>query len=556
MAGLKISQLTSGNPALPGDQLVVDRAGVNYRVDAGSIGDPTVFNAVDYGVVADARFGNDGTIVTGQPTLVSATGNFSSADNGKLVIVCNSTTGAYPFGTGLVTQLSCQSATQITLSTNSNASATGTEMWGVGTDNGATFNACATAAWTAGKTLTIPPGAFLVATPPFVTAVSSPYGFVETGDLCGAAGTTNSMFILHPNITSGITSNQPFFYKATVATGWYPTGGADAMINNIRLTTLFGALPVGSTSMVVFGAAGSSLRMRGIQVQAFNASNGGLVTIAASSSGEGYYDLMNWQNTNCVGINLIGQGCNTVSNSILAYFTANAPIICGSGAVCNLISDYVTGTPSIQCLLNAIVKVFGGAYWSNNQFNGTTGGVSLDLFGAEMETSGVNIVTTGMNVHATGCTFISSGTNNITGSGTFTDLGGNTFSSTGAHVNGPSVFGHASSTGVALTAGALVLDGNWGTTSSISAVAGANSPIQFTVQNGTAAVGASPTIAYTFPVPYLQTPLWVSAVQVGGTNAVGTFVVSSLTATGCVLTFSLTPTANDTEIVQLQIFSQ
>ena len=42
-----------------------------------------------------------------------------------------------------------------------------------------------------------------------------------------------------------------------------------------------------------------------------------------------------------------------------------------------------------------------------------------------------------------------------------------------------------------------------------------------------------------------------SAIQVGGTNAVGTFTASALSATGVTFTFSLTPTAASTEIVSI-----
>jgi len=561
MANEKISQLTDGSPAQAADQLLVNRGGTSYRVNAATIGDPTVFYAVDYGVVDDARFNSDGTISIGSALLTSPTGNFSSADNGKLVIVVNAVTGAYPFGTGLVTQVSCQSSTQITLSTTSNANISGTAMWAVGTDNGAAFNAAATAAWTVGKTLSLPPGVFIVASPPFVTSVTCT--IKETADLCGATGTTNTLFILHPQISAGVTGNsQPIFYKSPTFTGWGPTGNADIMINNLRLTSLFGNIPiVGGYTMFIFGGAGSSLRMRGIQVQALNASTGTSCYIVNQSGGEGYFDLMNFQNTNCHGIGIGGQGCNNISNSVLAYFTVGSPIVIGTSAIVNLINDYITTNASLILGIHSIVNVFGGNY-QNTGWDCTATDVILNAYGAHFLGNyggGNNITTTGAVVKALGCHFVHTGSPtgyNIAGSGSFWDLGGNTFSATTSAINGPTVYGEASATGTLLTAGALALSAGWGTSAAITAVAGANAPIQFTITNGTVSTGASPTVTYTFPKPYLVAPLWITATQVGGTNPQGTFVVSSITNTDCVLTYSLTPTANDTEIVQLQVFTQ
>jgi hypothetical protein len=142
----------------------------------------------------------------------------------------------------------------------------------------------------------------------------------------------------------------------------------------------------------------------------------------------------------------------------------------------------------------------------------------------------------------------------LVSTGSLYDECGNTFASV-ADATG-SVFGSCSINGTLLATGNLVLSGNWGTTAATSAWKGATSPVSFTITNGTAATGASPTVAYTFPVAYLAAPLWCSATQVGGTNPMGTFTSSALSATGVTFTFSLSPTANDTEFVQVECKTQ
>lgn len=128
--------------------------------------------------------------------------------------------------------------------------------------------------------------------------------------------------------------------------------------------------------------------------------------------------------------------------------------------------------------------------------------------------------------------------------------------STAVNPTNISFFGSCSVTGSPLVTGNLVLSANFGTGRATSAWQGATSPVSFTITNGSAAVGASPTVVYTFPVAYYTTPLWCNATQVGGTNAVGTFASSALSATGVTFTFSLTPTVNDTEFVQVKCETQ
>lgn len=121
----------------------------------------------------------------------------------------------------------------------------------------------------------------------------------------------------------------------------------------------------------------------------------------------------------------------------------------------------------------------------------------------------------------------------------------------GANSLGGSWVGNSSTNSIPVTAAKTVLSAGWGTTAAVTALSGGDAPVQFTITNSGTGQGASPTITYTFPTPYIVAPFSCTATQVGGTNATGTFTSSALSVTGVTFTFSLTPTASSTEIVQV-----
>jgi hypothetical protein len=142
---------------------------------------------------------------------------------------------------------------------------------------------------------------------------------------------------------------------------------------------------------------------------------------------------------------------------------------------------------------------------------------------------------------------------NQNATGTLIDECGNKYTngSLANAFNGSVINEYCSANNTQVTAAKLVLSANWGTSPTVTATSGGDAPIQFTITNGSAATGASPTVTYTFPIPYLVAPFSCTATQTGGTNAVGTFTSSALSTTGVTFTFSLTPTASSTEIVQV-----
>lgn len=132
------------------------------------------------------------------------------------------------------------------------------------------------------------------------------------------------------------------------------------------------------------------------------------------------------------------------------------------------------------------------------------------------------------------------------------DQGGNKFFGSGGNFTiFGNYFGEANSQPTAVVAANLVLSAGWGSTAAVTAPAGANAPINFTVTNSGTGQAASPTITYTFPNAWPVAPFSCTATQTGGTNAVGTFTSAAPTTTGVVFTYSLTPTASDTEIIQV-----
>jgi hypothetical protein len=140
---------------------------------------------------------------------------------------------------------------------------------------------------------------------------------------------------------------------------------------------------------------------------------------------------------------------------------------------------------------------------------------------------------------------------NLLAGSTLINRGNNTFTGGAASVNSGATLNMDSQGNTPITAAKAVLSANWGVSAAWSALNGGNS-FTGTITNGASGTGAAPTITYTFPTPQVVNYIpFCQATQTGGTNATGTFAVSSVTATGAVFTYSLTPTASDTETVQI-----
>jgi len=120
------------------------------------------------------------------------------------------------------------------------------------------------------------------------------------------------------------------------------------------------------------------------------------------------------------------------------------------------------------------------------------------------------------------------------------------------------LYGSCSITGTALATGNLVPSANWGTSAAVTIPNCTQGDCDsrsfaFTLTNGSAAVGANPTIAFTFPQAFGRTPI-CTVQQVGGTQAVTAATLfltpSAASRTGITLTYNGTPTINLTELYQ------
>jgi len=132
----------------------------------------------------------------------------------------------------------------------------------------------------------------------------------------------------------------------------------------------------------------------------------------------------------------------------------------------------------------------------------------------------------------------------------FFDDGGNTFTNGAANSISGGFFGSYSVTGTTLVAGNVVPSAGWGTTATVTAPSGDSHLFTFTVNSSGTGQAASPTLAVTFPTPYLVAP-GCSAIQIGGTGAIADLTTTTgPSATTVTLTWNATPATGLNYIIQ------
>lgn len=352
-----------------------------------------------------------------------------------------------------------------------------------------------------------------------------------------------------------------FFRDFGITGGSYNGGSATYQIIELGGTLAYGQLDHFLCSN--FGAANSSAR--GLYVSSFHGtvafsgfdgcggtaveipSGGSLVVFQDSFEDSKFIQL---QIDNGAG-NVTSYGGTAYQPSPQSAGTSSNPVVMQLGGTFYMVngdgiySNGYTGTNlmGLRMTTNAGTFHCNGA---NVSFSGTgTGGV------------GVQIDTAAQTIYSSGCGFLApSGQQGfILNSSTATvfDGGLNQFQNgQGWAILAGNVIGQANSANlIPLTTAKLVLSAGWGSTATKTAITGGDFPVQFTITNSGTGQGASPTITYTFPQVLASAPYNCTATQTGGTNAVGTFTSSSLSNTGVTFTFSLTPTASSTEIVQV-----
>lgn len=123
---------------------------------------------------------------------------------------------------------------------------------------------------------------------------------------------------------------------------------------------------------------------------------------------------------------------------------------------------------------------------------------------------------------------------------------------TGFTNTGGSIFGDASITGTVAVSGNWALSAGWGTGPTVTAVSGNSKRTRYTVTVGTTPA-ANPTITHTFATAFLTGTVPVCSIkQDGGTQAAvaNPFTVGTPTATSVVYTYTATPTAGLTLILE------
>lgn len=316
---------------------------------AGQI-DPT---QAPYNAKFDAKVGNDGTTVNGQNTLASTNQVCVAADTGKLIIAINTGTGAYSFGTGLVTVTGC-SGNNWTASGNAGASAGASQNWAIGSaGNGLALSTAYLAAITARKVLALPCGTGILDTVPFTQPAINDY-ITMSYDLIGCNGTSGTRFVFHPNISAALGgAGGPLFAVNAGNNGVSSTGfptyngiGGQIKASNLFITSLSGRIP--GTGGQVYPVFQGFNALDNITIQALGLSAGTLIG-GLSTGGESHFGHLNFQNWAPVGVGLgvqmQGQGTNTVFDSIFAFQGIAEAISCiGGGTFCASEDNYIIST--------------------------------------------------------------------------------------------------------------------------------------------------------------------------------------------------------------------
>jgi hypothetical protein len=473
--------------------------------------DPT---ATPYSAKIGAKEGNDGSTISSQPTFSSVNQTCVAGDATNLAIAVNTASGAYPYGTGLITVLSCSGGSW-TLSGNANATLSNVE-WAIGPDanpigNPALSNAYA-AAITQGKMLAIPCSAMIVSTSPFIATASLMDYVISTYDLQGCNATGGSRFILHPNIMAAFAGTSACFFACappTTKTGTPTTWQGQASqgkIENIYLTSLGGLIPgtAGQNPRLISGfTIANYIFMQGVSMSA------GAPIAIISPSGEFSAHRLNLQNFTLFGGNawtgvvMQGQGQNSVEGSIFAFGGIAIAATCSSVTLCSFRDDYIVSTAQgIQSTAGANTIFVTGSFISVVGGNGSCG--ALCSSGTDTwQVYGNPLITTTTPAFPT----IS------TGSAGLFDMSGNNVNNTGS-----SAFVFTGS-GTILDRGANYgnfVSGTWSnfTGKYIPAASSlANSPFPTATNFGTA-IGSTaliPNVPYTMPINISVTTRQITA---------------------------------------------
>jgi hypothetical protein len=518
------------------------------------------------------------------PTITCPSGTFGASDVGKIAFATNQNptgfttfvSGATQCGTtsgAAATILTFTDSAHVNLSQNCTANSPTNAPFVWGPDETAGLTSAITAAANLCAAVVLPSGIAIVTTDPFInlptTNCVNNNAAVRGGLTIRGQGQNASVIAFASNFDM---TTCTLGGAATACIG--STGGASNGGYNLEslLLTAYGAQPASGSAktILLMNAGGYLLNVACTGFSAAVANISGLVL-----GGIGPISVSQTQFDGCgsvpLTVNTAGFGIAEINHSYFGDGSSTAAVIGGYLESANNIYGGAVGSANTNAILlnatstlqstndefgnpggsttnnttlaltnaNAVANITNGLI-STTPANGTA--VFIGTSGAQLRLANTKVVASTAGSHAL----------NIVAGGILNDLGGNSYTTTAANTLTGQVVNEANSAnGVPVTAAKLVLSAGWGNTAAVTALTGGDAPIQFTVTNSGTGQGASPTIAYTFPTPYLVAPFSCTATQVGGTNATGTFTSSALSATAVTFTFSLTPTGSSTEIVQV-----
>lgn len=349
------------------------------------------------------------------------------------------------------------------------------------------------------------------------TNLAQPHGTPYAGNICGSY----NFAILGYNLGTG----------TPVAETIYPAQGSginngNCEIRNMRLNTGNRGIQIVAGRLTIVDSQIIS-QASSILIQPNAPANNGVVDIIG-----GYYESGGANGGGNFGV-IGGQDSGATSGDQFRITNAE---LCMSGNAA-AIND---------------IETAGEIRLVNVKINSTTGGGCVPGTNASgiILTSGLTLklVQSYIGANGTGNTI-----NNPSGAIVF-DNGGNDFTGGAGYTGAGKVFGNSPLFTTSVVVGNFVPSANFGTGSTISATTGTSASFTFTLTNGSAAVGANPTLVFTFPTPSLVNPARCSLWQVGGTQAITALTEflapSAQSATGVTFTYNGTPTINLTEFYQ------
>ncbi len=492
-------------------------------------------------------------------------GPFVSGDTGKTIFATNGCCGLANNYLGVLIlpqgTLTFVNSTQVTASiaatATSNGAAGGLMIWGSIDDAGHQLAENAWAASTFCPSVVIPMGLSLVQEPhynnppPNCIRASASQGVsmdLDAGVHGWNAGA--SVFVMVPNFDLAACKFPP-----PTGIGCF-TSFLQADVHDIGVWG-GGYGNTGNNAKAIFNP-GLGSQFTNVLCSGFGGSDTSLVGIKTGVGFWGYFIVVD-------GCGSIGVSTNSINYFYFLFSgdTLKSNLLVPGGDMYDFGGTYgVSGGTQVVLVQGGTYHGIGSSIFSQSANNST--GLFIDsnstaiLSGGKWDTSacttncnGVFLNASTSTLHASQTTFKGKGAGgSVAGSsGTFTDNGGNMFSSTPTFTG--TVFNSDSITGTLDVAGNHVLTSGWGT-ANVNTVTGATRDVIFTISITGGVPGASPVLTDTFASRFITAPGGgCTLTEIGGTFGVLTNPVpSSLTATGVVWTFSGTPISGQSYIFQ------